>query len=219
MSNLSGTKDRLKLAGNPVAYGKTWGAGDWAGNSLRALRTSYMIMATAYLLQEVIKGIISSVGKIRKGKETGNGKGKEKASTSVEVEGSQRESSGSGGGDGGGGGSLVAASRRKLTGQAKFKNLAIKIARTGGIYTFLSIWTVIGLVKGVIPSPKEAGVFTAWNAVNHAWMYVPSMSVNFLRSSSPPAQSPPAPAPLPHAHILSRCLAVSRSCYLLLLLP
>ena len=78
MSNLSGTKDRLKLAGNPVAYGKTWGAGDWAGNSLRALRTSYMIMATAYLLQEVIKGIISGVGKIRKGKETGNGKGRKR---------------------------------------------------------------------------------------------------------------------------------------------
>ena len=26
MSNLSGTKDRLKLADNPVAYGKTWTA-------------------------------------------------------------------------------------------------------------------------------------------------------------------------------------------------
>lgn len=39
-----------------------------------------------------------------------------------------------------------------------------------GIYTFLSIWTVVGLVHGIIPSPKQSGVFTLWNAANHVWM-------------------------------------------------
>jgi hypothetical protein len=29
---------------------------------------------------------------------------------------------------------------------------------------------VIGLVKGIVPSPKQAGFFSLWNLVNHVWM-------------------------------------------------
>ena len=82
-----------------------------------------MIMATAYLLQEAVKGIIYSVALFRS-RGSGGGKGTAAASDT-----------GAPNTGGGGGNSGVAAwkEKRKRRGSlAKFKTLAVKIGRTGG---------------------------------------------------------------------------------------